>query len=106
MQTLSHNKLRTALTGIAVTWGIFMLIVLLSMARGVTNAFDYNMLSRNTAMIRIWAGKTSVPYNGNREDAISNSTTKTLRLCLPEIRNTWRLSVPGSAVGKIVHFQR
>ena len=67
MQTLSHNKLRTALTGIAVTWGIFMLIVLLSMARGVTNAFDYNMLSRNTAMIRIWAGKTSVPYNGNRE---------------------------------------
>ena len=67
IQTLGHNKLRTALTGISVTWGIFMLIVLLSMARGVTNAFDYNMLSRNTAMIRVWGGKTSVPYKGNRE---------------------------------------
>lgn len=66
-QTLGHNKLRTVLTGIAVTWGIFMLIVLLSMARGVTNAFDYNMLSRNTAMIRVWGGKTSIPYHGNRE---------------------------------------
>lgn len=66
-QTLGHNKLRTALTGVAVTWGIFMLIVLLSMARGVTNAFDYNMLSRNTAMIRVWGGKTSIPYHGNRE---------------------------------------
>lgn len=67
LQTLGHNKLRTALTGIAVTWGIFMLIVLLSMARGVTNSFDHNMLSRNTAMIRVWAGKTSIPYKGNRE---------------------------------------
>ena len=44
-----------------------MLIVLLSMARGVTNSFDHNMLSRNTAMIRVWAGKTSIPYKGNRE---------------------------------------
>lgn len=67
LQTLSHNKLRTALTGIAVTWGVFMLIVLLSMARGVTNSFDKQMLSRNNAMIRVWSGNTSVPYKGNPE---------------------------------------
>ncbi len=66
-QTLSHNKLRTALTGIAVTWGIFMLIVLLSMARGVTNSFEYNMLRSNNAQIRVYSGKTSMPYKGNRE---------------------------------------
>lgn len=67
IQVMSHNKLRTALTGIAVTWGIFMLIVLLSMARGVTNSFDSNMSSRNMAIIKIWGGKTSIPYKGNRE---------------------------------------
>ncbi|MDE6338762.1 MAG: ABC transporter permease [Muribaculaceae bacterium] len=67
LQTLSHNKVRTALTGIAVTWGIFMLIVLLSFARGITNSFDYNMASRNQERLKIWGGKTSVSYRGNRE---------------------------------------
>lgn len=70
LQTLSHNKLRTALTGIAVTWGVFMLIVLLSMARGVTNSFDKQMLSRNNAMIRVWSGNTSVPYKEIRKDVV------------------------------------
>lgn len=66
-QTLGHNKVRTALTGIAVTWGIFMLIVLLSFARGISNNFDYNMASRNNERLTVWAGSTSIPYKGNRE---------------------------------------
>ena len=66
-QTIRTNKLRTVLTGIAVTWGVFMLIVLLSMARGVTNNFQEMMVSRNTASIRIFSGNTSIPYKGNRE---------------------------------------
>lgn len=66
-QTLGHNKVRTALTGIAVTWGIFMLIVLLSMARGVTNSFNDNMVRNNYARLMIWSGSTSIPYKGNPE---------------------------------------
>ena len=66
-QALSHNKLRTALTGLSVSWGIFMLIVLLSMARRVTNSFEENMASGSQARIRIWGGMTSKPYKGNRE---------------------------------------
>lgn len=87
MQTLGHNKLRTALTGVAVTWGIFMLIVLLSMARGVTNAFDYNMLSRNTAMIRVWGGKTSTPYHGNREGRYIEFDDSDLKIVPEENQN-------------------
>lgn len=66
-QALSHNKLRTALTGLSVSWGIFMLIVLLSMARGVTNSFEDNMASGSQARINVWGGMTSKPYKGNRE---------------------------------------
>lgn len=63
-QTLSHNKLRTALTGFAVAWGIFMLIVLLGMGHGVYNAFSYNMGGDRTKSLSIWGGMTSKPYKG------------------------------------------
>ena len=67
MQTLRNNKVRTVLTGIAVTWGVFMLIVLLGVARGVTNSFDSQMMQDNTTRLRVFGGRTSVPWEGNRE---------------------------------------
>ena len=66
-QTIRNNKLRTALTGLSVSWGIFMLIVLLSMARGVTNNFEKDMREGSEARIQVWGGMTSKPYHGNRE---------------------------------------
>ena len=54
--TLKRNKLRTALTGFAVAWGIFMLIVLLGAGNGLLNAFEQQ--SENMAMnsFQIWPG--------------------------------------------------
>ena len=66
-QTLRNNKLRTALTGISVAWGIFMLIILLGAARGVTNYFDESMGSNPTNVISIWGGRTSKPYQGYKD---------------------------------------
>ena len=66
-QTLSHNKLRTALTGFAVMWGIFMLIILLGMGHGVFNAFSYNMGGDRTKSINVWGGMTTKPYKGYQE---------------------------------------
>ncbi len=66
LQTLKHNKLRTALTGLSVSWGIFMLIVLLGMARGVTSNFEEQMASGSHANMRVWGGMTTKPYKGNR----------------------------------------
>lgn len=67
LQTLQHNKLRTALTGLSVAWGIFMLIVLLSMGNGVVNAFKSNVLSPSSQKISIIGGLTTKPYHGYRE---------------------------------------
>lgn len=66
-QTLSNNKLRTILTGIAVAWGIFMLIILVSMSRGVYNAFEENMSGSASASIEIYTGTTTMAHGGYKE---------------------------------------
>lgn len=66
-ETLSHNKLRTALTGIAVVWGVFMLIVLLGMSRGVFNAVDSNFSEDRANSMTVYPGRTTKAYKGYSE---------------------------------------
>lgn len=66
-QTLRNNKLRTALTGVAVAWGIFMLIVLMGMSKGVVNAFNENRHSQGSNMLKVWGGTTSEAWHGYKE---------------------------------------
>lgn len=62
--TIQRNKMRTALTGFAVAWGIFMLIVLLGAGNGLLNAMTQQ--SDNMAMnsMMTWPGWTSKPWRG------------------------------------------
>lgn len=66
-QTMRNNKLRTALTGFAVAWGIFMLIILLGMSRGVYNNFTSFASADNSNSLGIWGGWTGKPYKGYKE---------------------------------------
>lgn len=63
-QTMRNNKLRTTLTGIAVAWGIFMLIVLLGMSRGVLNAFEANVGKQGSNAISVYGGLTTEAWHG------------------------------------------
>ena len=78
--TIKRNKLRTALTGFAVAWGIFILIVLLGAGNGILNAFEQQ--SGNMAMnsFQIWPGQTSIPYQGLQEGRNIKLTEKELEL--------------------------
>lgn len=66
-QTLANNKMRTFLTGIAVAWGIFMLIVLLGMSNGVVNAFQEQVFNQGTNQLKIWGGLTTQPWHGYKK---------------------------------------
>lgn len=66
-QTLRNNKLRTFLTGFAVAWGIFMLIILLGMAYGVQKSFEENAGNKGTNTVNIFNGRTSMAYAGYKE---------------------------------------
>lgn len=65
--TIKRNKLRTALTGFAVAWGIFMLIVLLGAGNGIIHAFEQNSSERALNSIRIFPGWTTKSYDGLKE---------------------------------------
>lgn len=66
-QTARRNKLRTTLTGFAVAWGIFMLIVLLGAGNGLINAtMQQNNRFLSSSMV-VFGGETSMPYQGLKE---------------------------------------
>ena len=65
--TIKRNKLRTFLTGFAVAWGIFMLIVLLGAGNGIIHAFEENSAQQALNSIRVYPGYTTKPYDGLKE---------------------------------------
>lgn len=62
--SLWQHKLRTFLTSIGISWGIFMLIFLLGAGKGLENGVmeDFGSMSKNT--IWVWGSRTSLPYKG------------------------------------------
>ena len=65
--SVRNNKLRTALTGFAVSWGIFLLICLLGAGNGIINAFQGSSDRFVTNSMAVWGGVTSLPANGYKE---------------------------------------
>ena len=66
-QTARRNKLRTTLTGFAVAWGIFMLIVLLGAGNGLINANLKQSDRFLSSSMMVFGGWTSKAYQGLQE---------------------------------------
>lgn len=62
--TVRHNRLRTALTGFAVGWGIFILIFLLGAGNGLINAQMKQSERFLANSMVVFGGWTTKPHNG------------------------------------------
>ena len=77
---LKRNKLRTILTGFAISWGIFMLIILLSAGNGLKNGVTSNFADRIKNTYTIWSSSTELPYNGHKAGRFIMLTNKDIQL--------------------------
>lgn len=88
LSTISKNKMRTALTGLAVSWGIFILIILLGAGNGLKNGVTERFSRRAQNTVTLWPGWTSMPYKGlpsNREIKFDHRDYELIRHKLPEV---------------------
>ncbi|MDD6210006.1 MAG: ABC transporter permease [Bacteroidales bacterium] len=86
--TIRKNKLRTFLTGFSVSWGIFLLIILLASGNGLQNGMTANFWHMSSNMVKIWPGTTSVPYHGyqkNRKIKLKTDDIEKIKIDHPEI---------------------
>lgn len=85
--TIMRNKLRTALTGFSVAWGIFMLIVLLGAGNGLIHAFEKQSEDMMMNSMKIFPGYTSKPYQGMQEGrniSLNNRDREISAMAFPE----------------------
>ncbi|GGF75413.1 ABC transporter permease [Wenyingzhuangia marina] len=66
-ESVRKNKMRTFITVIGVTWGIFLLVALLGCARGMENSFKRLFGDFATNSVFIWGGSTEKAFHGFQE---------------------------------------
>lgn len=64
MATIRKHKLRTGLTALGVFWGIFMLVFVLGMGKGLENGVFRGFGERAKNVMYVWPSRTSQPYKG------------------------------------------
>lgn len=81
--TLRQNKLRTTLTGLAVSWGIIIIIVLLGTGNGLMNALMNNSADTIQNIMVVYPGSTSKAYNGMTWKTVLGMTNRPAKNLLP-----------------------
>src|SRR3954469_17950835 len=64
VNTMRRNRLRTGLTMLSVAWGIFVLVFLLGLGKGIDNGLHHQFAREATNGIWISANKTSLAHDG------------------------------------------
>ena len=90
MSALKKNKLRTALTGSGVMFGILILVTLLGLGKGFQNNIKSSLGNMATNSTVFWTDKTTKPYEGlarNRRFDFTNDDLIAMKRSIPAIEN-------------------
>nr|WP_315206379.1 ABC transporter permease [uncultured Flavobacterium sp.] len=63
-EAIAKNKLRTFLTGISVASGIFILVILLGVGKGLQNGIEKQFERDADGLISVWSGTTTKGFKG------------------------------------------
>jgi len=89
---LSRNKLRTFLTGFAISWGIFILIVLLAAGNGIMNGISDQFSDQRRNVYMIFSGETSKPFKGHGTNRSIWFDDRDMRFLETEVKNVEKVS--------------
>lgn len=107
--TIGANKRKSIVTAFGVFWGIFMLIVLLSLSNGFRNGIDITMSGVAKSMSILYNAPTSLAYDGlpaGRSWQLYHKDLEQIKAHFPEIKEVsgsitlWEDTAGVSAEGK------
>ena len=100
---LSRNKLRTFLTGFAISWGIFILIVLLAAGNGIMNGVTAEFSDQSKNVYSLYSGETSIPFKGHGTNRFIRFNDKDIRFLETEAKHVDQVS-PFIYTGGFAYF--
>ncbi len=101
-QSISQHKLRTALTSFSVSWGIFLLVLLLGFGNALQGGAESAFNDDATNSIWIYQGNTTKPYAGMGLDRPIRFTDKDFDMVNANLSGiehiTARFRIPGGTM--------
>ena len=101
--------MRTFLTGLSVAWGIFMLMILLGVGKGLENGYRKGFADEASNSIFLNAYETSIPYKGlkaGRKVQFTNDDHKALENYIPEIEYISSEVRVGGWTGGVIKYNK
>jgi putative ABC transport system permease protein len=89
LQDVRHQKLRTLLTILGITWGTVSVALLVAFGEGLQRRIETDQKGLGESIVIAWPSRTSIPYEGlgkGRRIRVSEDDLEALRREVPEAR--------------------
>jgi len=109
LRTLQRNGVRSLVTATSMTWGMFMLVVLLGVSTGLRNGAEYSF--RYEAVNCFWAygGQATLPFEGTRLGKrvdLDIGDLEAIERSIPEVEEITGRFYPGAEFSVVVDGRR